>query len=106
MWVLTVGTLTGRPNSISYSDENSGWPSTIRQMSQLVPPMSTTSAFGAPAARATWAPPIAPPAIPESRMCDGLRPASSASAWPPLDLRIDQRSPAPCSLKAFETPST
>ncbi len=61
--------------------------------------MSSATACSPPAARAMCAPPIAPPAMPESSRCAGRSRASCASACPPFDFSSDQRPATPCSVE-------
>ena len=72
----------------------------------LVPPMSRAIACSTPEARATYAPPMPLPAIPESNRCAGRERASSASARPPFDFRSDHVPGTPAARRAPETPRT
>ncbi len=89
----TVGSLIGSPATVR-SLERSATPSTIRQTSVDVPPMSNAIAFGNPASDATRAAPTAPAAGPETSTSAGWAAASSTVATPP-DERITSGSGSP-----------
>ena len=63
-------------------------PSTISEMSVLVPPMSNGIRLPSPTSRAAWTLPATPPAGPDSTAPAASRPASAIGATPPCDWMI------------------
>ena len=60
-------------------------------MSVLVPPMSSVTQRGSPAAAAKWAPPTAPPASPDRIVVTGAGATEPGLPVPPFDLSMSTR---------------
>ena len=87
VWMSSAGSETGRP-AITRSAVSGTRPSSIRQTSQEVPPMSKQATFASPAAAATSSAPPTPPAGPDRTVRAACAPARATSVRPPLDCMI------------------
>jgi hypothetical protein len=83
----TLGNLIGYPYSTYQSLVTRVEPSTMSEMSALVPPMSRLTAFSYPASLAMWPPAMAPAARPEEASLAPKFSATSAVMTPPPECK-------------------